>query len=118
MAMVGLYNLCPPAMLYFALSITVIVVIILQNIGSGSQYCVGTMSCSSSTALTTGFFVIKVLYVLVWTWVINVLCQNGYNMISWALVLIPLVLMFIFMALFMLGTFDIGVIIPSIHIFN
>jgi hypothetical protein len=118
MALIGLYDLCSPAKLYLLLSLTVIVVVALQNLESGSRYCVGTLSCSSSTTVTTGFFFIKVLYVLVWTWIINIFCQNGQTVISWVLVLIPLLTMFIFMALFISVPFDWGFLVPNIHMLN
>ena len=114
----GLLDLCRPAMLYFLLSITAVIVIVLQNIGSGYQYCVGTQTCNSHPSLTTGIFIIKLLYILVWTWIINVLCKNGFEPIAWLLVFIPILLMFIFMALFISNTFDFNQLIPSINIFN
>ena len=118
MALIGLYDLCPPAMFYFTLSITVIILIALQNIGSGVKYCVGTQFCNSSKSLTTSVFFIKILYVLVWTWIINILCKNGYETVSWVLVLIPLIIMFIFMALFILTAFDFDRLVPRINILN
>lgn len=118
MALIGLLNLCPPAMLYFLLSITAIIVISLQNLSSGSQYCVGTQFCASTPQLTTSIFMIKLLYVLVWTWIINILCENGLGILSWVLVLIPILLMFIFMALFVSNSFDFNKLIPSFDLFN
>jgi hypothetical protein len=104
MILAGLNGLCDPAFYYLLISFTIISVVALQNYGQGYNYCVGTQSCPSSNV--TLLFVIKILYVLVWTWILNVICKNGYEMLSWVLVLIPIVLMFIFMALYMLNHYD------------
>jgi hypothetical protein len=118
MVLVGLYDLCPPAMFYFALSITAIIMIALQNRMSGIQYCVGTQFCKSSKSLTTAIFFIKILYVLVWTWILNIICKNVGEMVSWVLALIPLVLMFIFMGMFISNTFDFDRLIPRLNLLN
>lgn len=118
MELVGLRNLCKPAMLYFLLSFTIIIVVALQNIGSGYNYCVGTQSCPTQPSLITALFVIKILYVLLWTWLLNILCSNGYETVSWVLVLIPIVLMFIFMALFVSNVFDFARLYTIPNIFN
>jgi len=47
-------------------------------------------------------FVIKLLYVLFWTWILNLLCKAGYPGISWVLLLFPFILMFIFIIAFMM----------------
>ena len=100
----GLYELCAPAFYYVLISFTIIIVIATQNYGQGFNYCVGTQICPSSNV--TGLFVVKVLYVLVWTWILNILCKNGYETLSWVLVLIPIVLMFIFIALYISNHYD------------
>ena len=100
----GLYNLCEPAFFYLMISLVIIIVVALQNFGSGYNYCVGTYSCKSSSV--TGVFLVNILYILVWTWILNLLCKNGYEPLSWILVLIPLVLMFIFMASYVANQYD------------
>lgn len=102
--MIGLYGLCDPAYYYCVISFTVIIMVALQNYGQGYQYCVGTQTCPTNNI--TVIFAIKILYILVWTWILNIICKNGYETLSWVLVLIPLVLMFIFMALFVSNQYD------------
>ena len=102
---IGLNGLCDPAFYYLLISFTIIIIVALQNYGQGYNYCVGTQSCPTSNV--TLLFAIKIMYVLVWTWILNIICKNGYEMVSWVLVIIPIVLMFIFMALYMLNHYDI-----------
>ena len=112
----GLYQLCDPAFMYLIISLAIIIMVALQNYGTGYNYCVGTYSCSTSGV--TGLFAIKIIYILVWTWILNLLCKNGYEPLSWVLVLIPLVLMFIFMASFILHQYDISRLFTLPNIFN
>jgi hypothetical protein len=39
-------------------------------------------------------FVVKLIYILFWTWILNLICKDGHSGISWLLVLVPFVLMF------------------------
>jgi len=110
------FNLCDPAFYYLLLSLVIISVIAIQNYGQGFNYCVGMQSCPSSN--TVMIFVVKILYVLAWTCVLNLLCNNGYKTISWVLVLFPIVLMFIFMALLISNQFDITKYFVFPNLFN
>ena len=100
----GLYDLCDPALYYCLISLTIIIVIALQNYSQGFNYCVGTQSCPSQNVLS--IFIVKMLYILVWTWILNLMCKNGYEPFAWVFVLIPIILMFIFMALFISNQYD------------
>jgi hypothetical protein len=44
-------------------------------------------------------FVVKVIGILFWTWILNLMCKDGHKEIAWFLVLLPFVLLF-----FMMGT--------------
>ena len=43
--------------------------------------------------------VVHIFFVLLWTWFLNFLCSKGHTGISWFLVVIPYVLLFLFMFL-------------------
>jgi hypothetical protein len=98
MAIVGLKNLCAPAYVYLVISCITMIVMIIQNFGNNNIYCVGSYTCDvSSTAI---IFVIKTLYILFWTWVLNLICKSGSPSIAWFLVLLPFILFFVFVAFF------------------
>lgn len=71
-------KLCPPALLYLVL---------------------GALSLAyMATILPFSANLIKLLFILVWTWFLNFLCLKGYSIVSWVLVLLPfifIVVMFI-----------------------
>lgn len=90
----GLKNLCTPALVYFALSFVTILVMAFQNLGNPASYCVGRYSCNVTDI--NMLFLMKFVYVVFWTWVLNIICREGYEGLSWLLVLIPYMLMLIF----------------------
>jgi len=114
MAVIGLRNLCTPAQIYLLLSMAAILMIGLQTSMSGgsSNYCVGMFSCSTVNVIS--LFAVKILFILVWTWILNIICKNGNETVSWILVLIPIVLMFIFIAMTFMTHFDIDKYMPSV----
>jgi len=100
MSIVGLRNLCTPAYVYFVISCIALVIMIIQNFGNVNKYCVGSYTCDvSSTAIV---FIIKTLYILFWTWILNLICKSGSPNIAWFLVLLPFILFFVFVALFLI----------------
>ena len=94
-------ELCTPAMIYFVISIIALAMVLLQNLGNQNSYNVGSFSCRvPSTAL---IFIIKLIYILFWTWVLNLICKDGHTTISWLLVLLPWILLFVMMGLLMIN---------------
>jgi hypothetical protein len=69
----------------------------IQNLGGEDTYCVGSYGCK--TSYVTIIFIFKAVYILFWTWLLNIICKSGYETVSWILVLMPFILMFIFIAL-------------------
>ena len=95
----GLNHLCMPAMAYLALSILTIFIMMFQNLGDPASYCIGRYSCNVSDV--NMLFLMKIVYVLFWTWIINIMCRDGFEGIAWVLVMLPYILMLIFiMSLF------------------
>ena len=86
-------QLCTPAFVYFLLSVIGIIVTIFQNRGNTHKYCLGSLSCDVSS--TVSIFVMKIVCVLFWTWILNLMCKDGHKNIAWFLVLLPFILMFL-----------------------
>jgi hypothetical protein len=94
-------ELCTPASIYFVISIISLALILLQNLGNQNSYTVGSFSCRvPSTAL---IFIIKLIYILFWTWILNLICKDGHTNISWLLILLPWILLFVMMGLLMIN---------------
>ena len=105
---VGLKDLCSPAYVYLVISISALLVMTVQNCGNADKYCLGSYSCD--TTHTPMIFVIKVLYVLFWTWFLNVMCRGGATGFAWVLVLLPFILMFITLGSFIVNS------TPTLHL--
>jgi hypothetical protein len=94
-------KLCTPAYVYLVISLIVLVVMGFQNLGNSTEYCAGSYSCAvSSTVL---IFLMKLLYVAFWTWVLNLICKAGVPVVSWILVLMPLLAMFLIIGVYMIN---------------
>jgi hypothetical protein len=92
-------DLCSPSLLYFVLSMIGLIAVVFQNLGNKNVYNLGTFSAKVPN--TTLVFIVKFIYVLFWTWILNLICQDGHTGIAWFLVLIPFILLFVIMALVM-----------------
>ena len=101
MAIKGLRNLCTPSYVYLVISTIALIVMLYQNIGNVNTYCLGDYSCSvSSTAL---IFIIKAVYILFWTWVLNLMCNANATGIAWLVLLLPVIIMFLLIGAMMIS---------------
>ena len=93
-------SLCTPAKVYFAISLVSILLLVVQNLGNSNHYCVGNFECKVTN--TVSIFVMKSLYVLFWTFLLQKLCDYKYTKVAWAILMLPLLLfaaMIVFMVL-------------------
>lgn len=105
-------TLCPPARLYFLLSVTLLVLSVIQNllgvgttrrVGRGkNRICLGMYDCRSSVHPIV-MFILQMLYIFVWSWVLNQICKAGYTNISWFILFLPFIAFFGLLAVFILG---------------
>jgi ABC-type uncharacterized transport system fused permease/ATPase subunit len=94
-------DLCTPSLVYFVISVISLVAVLLQNLGNTNSYHVGSFSCRVPN--TSVIFIIKLIYILFWTWILNLICKDGHTEISWLLVLFPFILLFVIIGLLMLN---------------
>ena len=95
------YNtLCTPAHIYLVIGLIAWAVVGYQNLGSNKFYCIGSYQCPvENTAL---IFTIKLISILFWTWILNLMCKSGASTVAWILVLAPFVMMSIMIVSFMM----------------
>ena len=96
-----LKELCTPAFLYFTLSMLGVLVSVVQNLGNSRRYNLGMLTARVPSTFLV--FFVQIIYILFWTWVLNLICRDGYTVISWFLVLLPFILLFVMMGLLMLN---------------
>lgn len=88
-------NSCMPAYLYFYISLLAIIVLAIQNIGNKHMYCAGPYECSVPD--TTLVFIMKLIYIIFWTWILSLICKAGYSKVAWFIFLFPVILMLLMM---------------------
>ena len=73
-------KLCTPAMLYFTISILSLLFILLQNLGNSKSFHIVSFSA-------------QLLYMLFWTWILNLICKDKHTNVAWLLVLMPYIIL-------------------------
>ena len=94
-----LKELCTPAMLYFVLSMIGFIMVFFQNMGNSNVYNLGSFSARVPNTMLV--FIVKLVYILFWTWMLNLMCKDGHSEIAWFLILIPFILMLMVIMLLM-----------------
>ena len=104
--MLGLGNIrkmCTPAVVYFFISLFTLLILVgmnFSNHGTNNTLCVGNYDCPTDNLFIV--YLVKSLYILFMTIVLDSLCTNGYATISWFLVFFPLIMYFIILGFYMI----------------
>lgn len=93
-------QLCKPAALYFVISMIAYVITIMQNLGNINIFSLGVFSCKVTSTLLILLF--NLVYILFWTWVLHLICKDGYTNVSWFLVLLPFIFLFVIFGVMMI----------------
>ena len=75
------------------MSCIILILLAFQNLGNYNIFCIGDIECDVEN--TWLIFIIKIIYVIFWTFILNLLCKNGYTNLSWILLLLPFILAFV-----------------------
>jgi hypothetical protein len=94
-----LSQLCTPSYVYFIISVLAIAISAIQNMGNSNKYTLGMFSCRVPSCIAV--FIVKVIYILFWTWILNLMCKDGHSGIAWFLVLLPFIMLFVIMGMVM-----------------
>jgi len=95
-------SLCTPAQLYLVISGLSFLVILMQNCKDSGSYKIGTMEVKPNCHNAV-FFVFKALYILAFTFLLNWFCTKNLTTLSWILVLLPFIGMFLILGAIMLS---------------
>jgi hypothetical protein len=87
-------SLCTPSFVFFVISVLSLFVMIFQNVENTHEYCFGNVSCDVSN--TSMIFIIKIVVIIVWTWLLDVLCSRGFERLAWFIVLFPYIIILLF----------------------
>lgn len=87
-------KICTPALFYLIISIISIVITLFMTTEDRSIYCLGNINCD--IFFISIVLIIKIIFMLLWTWILDLICKAGYSSISWFLVLLPFIIIFLF----------------------
>jgi hypothetical protein len=60
---------------------------------------------SARVSSTLFVFFVKLVYILFWTWILNLICGSGHPGVAWFLVLIPFILLIAVVLIFMVNPY-------------
>ena len=92
-----LTKLCTPSTIYFVVSLLGLVILGVSNLGNEDRLCVGSYHCNVQS--NTVLFVLNAVYILFWTFILDLMCKNGYSSLSWFVLLLPFIIYFIILAM-------------------
>ena len=86
-------NVCTPAKLYFIISLILLVISFYYDVtrNEKDKICLGKLSCKLESK--TIFYVLNILFILLWAFILNLLCSFGWSKLSWFLFLFPYIIL-------------------------
>jgi energy-coupling factor transporter transmembrane protein EcfT len=84
--------MCTPATIYFVISVVFLIFIAVTNLDS-DQICIGDYNCYMGN--NTIVFILNAVYILFWTFILDLMCKAGYAKLSWLVLLLPFIILFI-----------------------
>ena len=93
-------ELCSPALFYFVISIVGLLIVAFQNMGNNHELMLGSTMLNVQN--NPVIFIVKLVYILFWTWILNLICKDGHSGISWLLVFLPFILFVLLLLALML----------------
>ena len=95
-----LRKLCTPATIYFVISLVFLIVMGLYNLNDSNRLCLGDYSCYVGN--NSIIFILNAIYILFWTFILDLMCKSGYSSLSWFVLVLPFLLSFVLLAFMMI----------------
>jgi hypothetical protein len=94
-----LTKMCTPATIYFVISLIGLILVGVNNLDNHDKLCVGNYNCYVGNNTTV--FIVNAIYILFWTFILDLMCKGGYSSLSWFVLLLPFIILFILFATMM-----------------
>jgi hypothetical protein len=92
----SLQHLCTPSLVFFVISLIAFVLVGLGNLQNSDVLCIGDYTCNVGN--NTILFVLNAIYILFWTFILDLMCKSGYTSFAWFVFLLPFIMTFILFA--------------------
>jgi hypothetical protein len=104
-------KLCTPSQVYLVVSLVLLVLSYFGLSAISQQIRLNQTNNELLQSLNFTYqkdsntsYVVQVLFIALWTWLLSYLCNKGYTELSWFLVLLPWVIMFIAFFMYIIET--------------
>jgi hypothetical protein len=104
-------KICTPAQIYLIVSFILMVLSYFGLSAISQQITLNQANNSFLQSLnftyqkdTRTSYVVQAVFIVLWTWVLSYLCKKGFSNLSWFLVLLPWVLMFLAFFVYIIET--------------
>jgi hypothetical protein len=104
-------KLCTPAQIYLIISFILMVLSYFGLNAISQQISLNQSNNSFLQSLNFTYqkdartsYVVQAVLIVLWTWVLSYLCKKGFSNLSWFLILLPWVLMFLAFFVYLLET--------------
>ena len=104
-------KICTPAQIYLIVSFISMVLSYFGMNAISQQITLNQANNSFLQSLnftyqkdTRTSYVVQAVFIVLWTWVLSYLCKKGFSNLSWFLVLLPWVLMFLAFFVYVIET--------------
>ena len=104
-------NICTPAQIYLIVSF---ILMVLSYFGLNAISQQITLNQANNSFLhilnftyqkdTRTSYIVQAVFIVLWTWVLTYLCKKGFSPLSWFLILLPWVLMFLAFFVYIIET--------------
>jgi hypothetical protein len=95
-------KLCAPAQIYLIISIVMLILSYFGLSAISQQLHLHKSSSPIFQSLNFTYekdartsYVVQGVFIILWTWLLSYLCNKGYTSLSWFLILLPWILMFL-----------------------
>jgi hypothetical protein len=104
-------KLCTPAQIYLIVSFILMVLSYFGLNAISQQISLNQSNNSFLQSLNFTYqkdartsYVVQTVLIVLWTWILSYLCKKGFSNLSWFLILLPWVLMFLAFFVYLLET--------------
>jgi hypothetical protein len=89
----AIMRLCAPSKIYFFMAIILLFLSFVNDMQNKDKkkVCLGKLNCENKPL----YYFLNVLFILIWTWILNKLCTTGWVKLSWFLLLFPFFMLLI-----------------------
>ena len=85
-------SLCGPSLFYLVVSAIVLLSVFVQNVGNNSHQHIVLVNSAIRTPSKLLMFIVNIIGIMLWCWILNLMCKANHPEIAWLVVLFPYII--------------------------